>query len=116
MIERHTPGVIKFLLDYIYRGEVTVPESELSDVLKAADDLQISGLFSGERFKAAIEKVNGEVKAAPHNAIAKSPRASMSRPSSGGSSQSSGSVKTGSSKFKFIEKLFHLFSKQMFTF
>ena len=37
-----------FLLDYIYLGEIKVPEKDLAGVLKAAEDFQICGLYSPE--------------------------------------------------------------------
>ena len=47
VIDKCTAKQFSYLLDYIYRGEVNVPEKDLAGVLKAAEDLQISGLFAG---------------------------------------------------------------------
>ena len=47
VIDKCTPKQFSYLLDYIYKGEANVPEEDLAGVLKAAEELQITGLYSG---------------------------------------------------------------------
>ncbi len=131
VIDKCTAKQFDYLMEYIYTGEANVPEKELAGVLKAAEDLQIMGLYSGvttngignhktdgsaipERMRNGHGPLNKDqettdVKSngnssngSPVTNSAFAAQANTSRPSSGGS-PSSGSSKTGSSKHSVPE-------------
>ena len=51
-------NVLSFLLDYIYKGEVEIPQSDVESFLHLADELQIEGIFQGDPTCNDIQRIS----------------------------------------------------------
>lgn len=80
VIERVSARHMAYLLDYMYTGEVNVPAEDLAGVLKAAEELQVTGLYSSFR-NGGGDQQNGETGSDESEEINQAPPAAQaSRP------------------------------------
>ena len=51
-------NVLSFLLEYIYKGEIEIPQSDVESFLHLANELQIEGIFQGEPTCNDIQRIS----------------------------------------------------------